>query len=571
MVNIPLTGSTGFRSNFVRLFLLYIAIVVLIALRKPDAFLNPQPWAEDGTTFIQQALSYGILSLAIPYQGYLHLIPRIVTLVALPFGLPNAPFAMNLFALLLSALSVWYLCLRRFRVIVKNDLTRYMLSFLIAAIPVHEIFMTITNVQWFLSLFLTLWTVDQWINYRSISERTPVVVVLEAMFAAFAFLTAILGILLLPIIALVFVRRIRDGTLLSHNASWILVPFGSVLLDLSVFSAFFFSHPATGIIYPLGGWYSVAKLSVLHVVLALLIPISIANSLVTASGLISLGLSAILLLSTILLIYTVLKNKDGLGFVLLALIGLDLVLTAVFRPNWMFSPIGFGERFLFYPMCLLVLFLVRVGESHGVRRGKFLIGVILVVLTFNAALHYQIPPYADLKWGAFSNEYNANGTGFVVAPINPVCSMPSLPCWNLTIPVDPQLTASKLKLLTQVNGGEGGLYYLNGGITSPGQIYNVTSDTGPFINVVGWAIDQGTGNPAKGVFLVIDGNLAFPTAYGLGPPEFQYGPSTQPAQTDWWTIISTQGLSPGTHIISIWVIADDGLHYYSIQIATLMK
>jgi hypothetical protein len=477
---------------------------------------------------------------------------------------------MNLCALLLSAFSVWYLSLKRFRVIVKSDPTRYLLSFLIAAIPVHEIFLTITNVQWFLSLFLSLWVIDQWINYRSISKRPSVAVVLEAMFAAFAFLTAILGILLLPILASVILRRIRQGTMLSAHASWILVPFGSALLDLSAFFTLFLSHPTTGIIYPPEVWYSVAKLSVLHVVLTLLTPLSIAIILVTASGWISLGLSAVLVLSTVLLIYIVLKDKDWLGFVLLVLIGLDLILTAIFRPNWMFDSIESNGRFLFYPMCLLVLLLVRIGESHGVRRDKFLIGVILVVLTFNAALHYQIPPYADLKWGSFSNEYSANGTGFVVIPINPVCSMPSLPCWNLTIPVDPQFTASKLKLLTQVNGGEGGLYYLNGGVTAPGQIYNITSDTEPFINAEGWAIDQNTGKPAKNVFLVIDGTLAFPTAYGLGPPEFTYGPSTQPAHTDWWTIISTQELSPGIHTISIWIIADDGLHYNSIQLATLM-
>lgn len=571
MLNLPIPGSAKLRSNSVRLFSLYLAIVALIALRKPDAFLNAQPFAEDGTTFIQQSLSYGFWSVAIPYRGYIQLIPRFTTLLALRFGLASAPLVMNLFALLLGALSVWYLCLNRFRVIVKNDLTRYLLSFLIAVFPVHEIFMTITNVQWFLCLFLTLWTVDEWINFHSIRERPSGDTILGAVFAAFGFLTAVLGILLLPILAFVLLRKIRDGTLLSPHASWILVPFGCVLLDLSVFSAFFLSHPASGIIYPLAGWYSVARLSVLHVVLTLLVPISIANGLVTASGLTSLSLSIVLVLSTILLIYAVLKNKDELGLVLLALIGLDLILTAVFRPNWMFDAIQDNGRFLFYPMCLLILFLVRVGESRGIRKGKLLIGAILLVLTFNAALHYQIPPFTDLKWGSFSNEYSANGTWAVVVPINPICSMPSLPCWNLTIPVDPEFTASKLKLLTQVTGGVGGLYYLNGWTTSQNQTYHITGDSQSFINLAGWAIDQDTSMPAKSVFLVIDGELAFPTAYGLNPPSFQYGLSTQPAHTYWWTVIQTEGLSTGIHSISIWIVGDDGLHYYSIPIATLMK
>jgi hypothetical protein len=549
-----------------------MVIVTLIGLRKPDALLNPQPYAEDGAVFLQQALGHGYWSLLIPYAGYLHFIPRIVTLLSLfTCGLAGAPFAMNLSSLLLSSFSVWYLCLKRFRVLVRNDLTRYVLSFLIASLPVHEIFLNITNIQWFLSLFITLWAIDQWVNYANIPLRANIVTILETAFAAFAFLTSVLGFLAIPILAVVVLRKIRDETLFSLKGLCILVPSAALLTSLFAFLAPFLIHPTIGLFYPVGWWFAAAKLSVLHVVLTLLIPSSFADVLLTMPGLISLALSIGLTLSTILLIYVILRNRDTLGLVILGLIGLALFLTVVFRSTWMFAPdVTVGQRFLFYPMSLLAVLLVRMIDSKRMPKGRFLIGVILIALSFNAALHYQIPPFVDLKWGSFANQFSTNGNWTVDAPTNPLCGMQPLLCWTVTIPVDPQVTASKLKLLTQVNGGEGGLYYLNGGITAPGQIYNVTSDTGPLIDVVGWAIDQDTGKPAKSVFLVIDGNLAFPTAYGLGPPEFQYGPSTQLAHTDWWTIISTHGLSPGIHIISIWVVADDGLHYYSIQIATVM-
>ncbi len=508
---------------------------------------------------------------------YLHFIPRIMTVLSLfTFGLAGAPFAMNLSALLLSAFSVWYGCLKRFRVLVRNDLARYVMSFLIASLPVQEIFLNITNVQWFLSLFLTLWAIDQWVNYGNTRERANSVTVLEAAFTALAFLTSILGILAIPILVAVVLKKIRDGSLFSVKGLCILVPSAALLTSLSASFVLFFTHPATGFVYSVGLWYMAAKLSVLHVVLTLLIPISLADVLITTFGLISVGLSVGLVLSTILLIYALLKTRDTLGLVVLVLIGLDLFLTAVFRPSWMFAPFGFAERYLFLPMGLLVVLLVRMMESRRMHKGKILIGMILIALTFNAAIRYQIPPFVDLEWGSFANQYNANGNWTVVAPANPICDVPARPvpflaCYSIEIPVDPQLTASKLKLLTQVNGGEGGLYYLNGRRSSPGQIYNITSDTTPFINIAGWAIDQETGKPAESVFLVIDGNLAFSTAYGLGPPEFPYGTSMQLPYTDWWTIISTQGLSPGIHSVSIWIVASDGSHYYTIQIATVMK
>ena len=43
-------------------------------------------WAEDGRNFIQDAVNHGPLaSLAIPYAGYLHTIPRLIAAVTVSF------------------------------------------------------------------------------------------------------------------------------------------------------------------------------------------------------------------------------------------------------------------------------------------------------------------------------------------------------------------------------------------------------------------------------------------------------------------------------------------------------
>jgi hypothetical protein len=51
-------------------------------LRKPDALLHPQLWAEDGSIFLIQNESLGLRAWWHPYQGYLHLVMRLVAWVA---------------------------------------------------------------------------------------------------------------------------------------------------------------------------------------------------------------------------------------------------------------------------------------------------------------------------------------------------------------------------------------------------------------------------------------------------------------------------------------------------------
>jgi len=57
-------------------------LAVALFLRKPDALLNPQLWAEDGSIFLVQNEQYGLGAWLRPYMGYLHLIPRIVAWAA---------------------------------------------------------------------------------------------------------------------------------------------------------------------------------------------------------------------------------------------------------------------------------------------------------------------------------------------------------------------------------------------------------------------------------------------------------------------------------------------------------
>ncbi len=58
--------------------LIFVIVLVILLLRRPDAFINPQLYAEDGVVFFGDYVKSGIHSIIIPYAGYLHLVPRFV-------------------------------------------------------------------------------------------------------------------------------------------------------------------------------------------------------------------------------------------------------------------------------------------------------------------------------------------------------------------------------------------------------------------------------------------------------------------------------------------------------------
>lgn len=66
--------------------LLALVAGVLLFTRRPDQFMRPQFWAEDGAVFFQQAALDGWTCLWRPYHGYLHGVPRVVALAC--HGLP---------------------------------------------------------------------------------------------------------------------------------------------------------------------------------------------------------------------------------------------------------------------------------------------------------------------------------------------------------------------------------------------------------------------------------------------------------------------------------------------------
>src|SRR5262245_6238595 len=74
-------------------------VLGIVFVRKPDAFLNPQLWAEDGSIFFAQQVVLGARAHLVPYAGTFNEVPRLVASAAALLPHLYAPVVYNLAAL----------------------------------------------------------------------------------------------------------------------------------------------------------------------------------------------------------------------------------------------------------------------------------------------------------------------------------------------------------------------------------------------------------------------------------------------------------------------------------------
>jgi hypothetical protein len=135
------------------LSVLLIATITLL-LRKTDSLLNPQFWAEDGSVFFLQQYEKGASAIFQPYSGYLHLVPRLIALLADTFfPYSEIPFIYNLSSLILTLLVVASVFSPRFKVAYKP---LFALTIVLVPHYTNEVFLNITNIQWILAISLII-------------------------------------------------------------------------------------------------------------------------------------------------------------------------------------------------------------------------------------------------------------------------------------------------------------------------------------------------------------------------------------------------------------------------------
>ena len=69
------------------------AFLLVLFARRPETFLNPQLWAEDGPIFFVQADEFGAHALTFSWAGYHHFLLRLIAVVSSPLNAQLVPAA----------------------------------------------------------------------------------------------------------------------------------------------------------------------------------------------------------------------------------------------------------------------------------------------------------------------------------------------------------------------------------------------------------------------------------------------------------------------------------------------
>ena len=180
-----------------------LAISFLVVFsRRPDALLNPQFVAEDGSVFFHDAYQLGLNSLLMTYGGYFHTLLRLTALFAQFFPLGYAPLIMNLAGITVQVLPANVFLSSRFSYIPLR--IRLLAGLVYIGLPnSFEIHATATNLQWHLALLASL-------LFLAGPARTLGWRLFDGATLSLGCLTSPMIILLLPVAGLVWWNR-RDN------------------------------------------------------------------------------------------------------------------------------------------------------------------------------------------------------------------------------------------------------------------------------------------------------------------------------------------------------------------------
>jgi len=185
-------------------WLTLIACGLIVLARMPDRILNPQLYAEDAL-FYADALKFGGWALLRPYGGYLLVMPRLASWVAVHLPVLWVPAFFNVGALLLALVVLARLFSPRVALSHKP-----WLALAVVLLPhIEDLFMVMENIQWILSLGLVLVLI-------SADPATPAQRRGDSAMALLFGLTGVFSIILAPLYVLrALERRSRDSLILA--------------------------------------------------------------------------------------------------------------------------------------------------------------------------------------------------------------------------------------------------------------------------------------------------------------------------------------------------------------------
>ncbi len=130
---------------------------LLTLLRRPTALSTPGLYAEDGVVFLLQSLISGAGAILEPYNGYIHLLPRLVAGLATLLPLSWTPLVFTLCSGLIAVGACSLLLSNRFEALIPSYAQRVLLFGLLLLIPrLTEVHLALNSTLWWCGVALLL-------------------------------------------------------------------------------------------------------------------------------------------------------------------------------------------------------------------------------------------------------------------------------------------------------------------------------------------------------------------------------------------------------------------------------
>jgi len=196
----PPNGTRPSRDELLLVAVVAVVLILLQLLRQPGIQSWNSIWQEDGGIFLTDALDKPFLeTLVTPYNGYLHLIARLIAGVTVIFPLDDAALLLSLgsaITVTLIAIYVYYASRRVF----ETRWARALAGVVVVLLPAtgYETNANVANLHWYL-IYALFWVLIA----PPVSTRGRWV---AAVITAFAVLSDPLTIVLAPLVALMVIR-----------------------------------------------------------------------------------------------------------------------------------------------------------------------------------------------------------------------------------------------------------------------------------------------------------------------------------------------------------------------------
>ncbi len=392
-----------------RIFFWAVAVAItatLLFLRRPDAVLHAQFWAEDGVVWFADAYNFGALkALLRARDGYLQTLPRLASAAALWAPLVHAPLVTNVIALVIEALPPLFLVSSRMRNLGPLGL-RCVLALLLLFVPdSSEVHAAITDSEFQMAVLACLVIIAE--VPRTLAGRIFDVVVLTLFSLTGPFCVLLFPVALLRTLAPLLVRQSTNAQVTQSESRWrwiqvSVLAAGGLVQGLTVLTT-----AGARLNTTLGA--SVATFVQIvagQIVLPLFVGHNPFDPLTADSG--KLVLSCVLTLAAALaFLYELLEGNLGLRcFILFALLVLAAALAfpTVEPTRYQWEPFlvpGQGLRYWYLPKLALMATLVWLAGRQRPAAIRLPAGVLVCVMAFALVTHWRYQPLADFRFDSY--------------------------------------------------------------------------------------------------------------------------------------------------------------------------